>query len=415
MVRLAVVNPEDYCEVPAGPCVIGPTSTSDASAELRRRFQTATVTLPRFFIKRFPVTEREWNLAHGADSGGRLPATGMTYVEAVAFCKRRGTRLPNRFEWEKAARGEDGFEYPWGASFDADLLNGPLLWWGARTRVDQFPEGASPYGVMDMAGNVQELVRDRSVHGPEVLQRVRGGSFRSSSLEFSTWAGFDLAPGTEGGPTIGFRDVIEAHDAPVLPQGFVNVAAGKLRRPDGTWERWPSFDIARYAVSNLEYEEFVTATGAPRPSHWPFDFDDRYLPVVNVPVDAAKKFCEWKTARIHRRVRPLTPSIWRAAALVSGTGVQRFPWGADYVPYWCNARDSGWGGPVRVFEIADGRSPCGAFNLVGNVYEWCGNAHVIGGSWRSSCVTPDIVKAADGPKDDIGFRYWAEIHAEPRR
>jgi hypothetical protein len=86
-----------------------------------------------------------------------------------------------------------------------------------------------------------------------------------------------------------------------------------------------------------------------------------------------------------------------------------YPWGRNYNPLICNSQESGLGGRVRVFDLPEGRSPCGAYNLIGNVAEWAGRNLAVGGSWRDHC---DDVKQwsrrCDGPQYDVGFRYCAE-------
>lgn len=84
------------------------------------------------------------------------PVVLVSHADAVAYCAWRETRLPSEAEWEKAARGTDGRYFPWGNTFDAERLNsedgGPF----DTVPVGSYPNGQSPYGVLDMAGQVFE-------------------------------------------------------------------------------------------------------------------------------------------------------------------------------------------------------------------------------------------------------------------
>lgn len=110
------------------------------------------------------------------------PATGVNWFEARAFARwldaRRRTvgigmtgyhiDLPNELEWEKAARGSDGRVYPWGNQFIEDRLNWMEQLLHGPSAVGCYPDGAGPYGLLDMAGNMMEWTR--TVYQPYDLQ-----------------------------------------------------------------------------------------------------------------------------------------------------------------------------------------------------------------------------------------------------
>jgi formylglycine-generating enzyme required for sulfatase activity len=92
------------------------------------------------------------------------PMTNVTWYGAQAYCEAIGRRLPTEAEWERAARGDTGFIYPWGDAWDATRANSSrpadLAAERGKVPVDALPTGASVYGVLNMAGNVAEWVSD---------------------------------------------------------------------------------------------------------------------------------------------------------------------------------------------------------------------------------------------------------------
>jgi formylglycine-generating enzyme required for sulfatase activity len=183
-------TPMEEILIPAGSFQMGCDSSNPAENGCNNWWQTNelplhTVTLDAYYIDKYEVTNARYKACvdaggctapgsvnswtrspyYGTSTYADYPVINVTWHQASAFCAWGGKRLPTEAEWEKAARGSsDTRKYPWGNSApDCTKTN----YWssggdcgGDTSRVGSYPSGASPYGVMDMSGNVWEWVND---------------------------------------------------------------------------------------------------------------------------------------------------------------------------------------------------------------------------------------------------------------
>ena len=222
--RVSDVDGMTQVFVPAGEFLMG---TDDKEAQKNR--PRHAVTLSGFWIDQTEVTNEmyaqcvaekqcpppfseEFNPFYGKSKYANYPVVYIPWDSADKYCRWAGRRLPTEAEWEKAARGTDGRFYPWGneppnislANYD-NAIGEPLP-------VDRYPLGASPYGALNMVGNVREWVADwfheffylaglnENPIGPPDgnVKSLRGGSYLDDENEIRVFNRFFHPPGSPG-------------------------------------------------------------------------------------------------------------------------------------------------------------------------------------------------------------------------
>jgi len=189
-----------------------------------------------FLIDKYPVTNEQYYLfisetayrpadtvnylkhwINGMYEQGKekYPVVNVSIEDAKAYAEWAGKRLPTEAEWQLAARGTDERLWPWGNEFHGTKCNNAF---GRPTPVDAFSKGQSPYGVMDMVGNVWQLTNDIYDNGIYYFVMIRGGSYY---MPTSSWwyvqggpQSLDktqmlllVSPGFDRNATVGFRCV----------------------------------------------------------------------------------------------------------------------------------------------------------------------------------------------------------------
>jgi serine/threonine-protein kinase len=197
----------DMILVPGGPAILGENRHSQF---VRAFYIDKTEVSTRAYLEFCAQTNRPFPPDVSA-SDGDLPIRNVDFGDAKAFAHWAHKRLPTAAEWEKAARGPDGQNYPWGNDLGTGMARLPATLddktanaepQALPSPVESFPQGASPVGALNMVGNVWEWVN--------TPMQIRGGSYRSyppdSNQSFAAlvYAG-EKVPADTKRPDLGFR------------------------------------------------------------------------------------------------------------------------------------------------------------------------------------------------------------------
>ena len=215
----------DWCHVPAGEFLMGSNEHHD------REKPQVSLYLPEFYISKTPVTNLQYKQfvdtqSHRLPShwkNGQIPqgkenhpVTRVSWHDSVAFCGWANVQLPSEAQWEKAARGTDGHLYPWGDESPKEKLCNFNMNIGDTTSVELYPHGESPYGCLDMAGNVWDWTSSlfsaypydpndgREVQDADGRRTCRGGSFGSNVSDVRCAYRINGYPTSRDG-SLGFR------------------------------------------------------------------------------------------------------------------------------------------------------------------------------------------------------------------
>ncbi len=226
------INPKDGAEmvwVPAGEFLMGSTDEEGYRDERPQR----KVYLDGYWMYRTEVTVAQYRkfceatnreMPEAPDWGWKEdhPVVLVTWQDAADYAQWAGVSLPTEAQWEKAARGTDGRVFPWGNEWDGARCANSVSWSLKGTKpVGSYPSGASPYGCLDMLGNVWEWCADwydEAYYGNEAPSRnppgpaeggarvLRGGSWSFGRLDCfrCAYRYYDLAPDYRSS-NVGFR------------------------------------------------------------------------------------------------------------------------------------------------------------------------------------------------------------------
>ena len=341
------------------------------------------------------------------------PIVNVNWNQAKTYCEWAGRQLPTEAQWEKAARGTDGRTYPWGETPPNENLANYNENIGDTTAVGSYPKGMSPYGALDMSGNVWEWVADwygENYYSQSPYDNPAGPSTgKSRVIRLGSWFNVEIdVTTTDRGRDdpknynyyYGFRcalneDITVSQNVATEAQSVIGsimtsqvdgmtmvyVPAGEfiMGSVEGVGEDnehpqhtvyLDAYWIDQTEVTNGQYSLCVSSGGCTAPlsvssltREWYYgnpQFKD--YPVIYVDWNQANDYCEWAGRQLP------TEAQWEKAA--RGTDGRTYPWGNQEPT--ANLANYGQiqGDTTAVGSYTEGASPYGALDMTGNVWEW---------------------------------------------
>jgi formylglycine-generating enzyme required for sulfatase activity len=448
--------------ISGGSFLMGSSSSEDKDAD-----PPHLVTVSSFQIDAYEVSVSEYDQCVSSGACSKPPANAdsecnygttrtthpmncVSWQEALTYCTWQKKRLPSEAEWEFAARGSKGNEYPWGSTTPTCQHAN----WTAGTAAPGCGSGTSPVGthllgataagVHDLGGNVEEWMLDYGAKytgipgadpaGPvSGTQRVvKGGSWDLSTDHMMHGAHREFVSPTERLNWLGFRCVTgpmplpnalmykalppptpAAPPAPTAPSdqdAMIPIKGGDFTMGDASQTNaspahkvsLTAYSIDKYEVTAKRYASCVasgmcTAPTMSEPECTYGKTGKENYPINCVTWDEAKSFCSWNKKRLP------TEAEWELAA--RGPSGRTYPWGSD-APSCSKAsfKGCGTGGPGLIGQHGLGISYYGVHDMAGNVDEWVKDWFAT----YSAGATVDPTGPSSGTKRTIRGGNWKE-------